>query len=155
MNLIPYRKNRETSLFGDLLDIQKEMNKLFDFSLDRWGDRHAAAEEAFWAPAVDIHDSKENLIVKADIPGVDKENIDVTVHDGVLSIRGEKKEFNETKKDGALRTERFYGSFLRQIALPTAVDDAKIKASYKNGVLELTLPKKEEAKPKQIKVDIN
>lgn len=154
MNLIPYRRNRETSLFGDLLDIQKEMNKLFDFSLGRWNDRPSILTEVDWAPTVDIHDEKDAIMVKADIPGVNKEDIEVSVRDGVLTIRGEKKEESETKKEGAVRVERFYGSFLREIELPSAVDDAKVKATYKDGVLALVLPKKEEAKPRQIKVDI-
>jgi HSP20 family protein len=102
-----------------------------------------------------VHDSKDNLVVRADLPGLKKEDIEVSIQDGILVIRGEKKEEAERKGNGAVRTERFYGSFHRAVSLPAAVDDAKVKASYKNGVLELTLPKKEEAKPKQIKIDLN
>ena len=89
-----------------------------------------------------------HLIATLDLPGMKKEDIEVSIQDGTLIIRGEKKEETERKEKGAVRTERFYGSFHRAVNLPTAVDDTKVKANYKSGVLELTLPKKEEAKPK-------
>jgi HSP20 family protein len=154
MNLIP-RKNKQnqTDIFGDLLDIQKEMNDLFDFSLSRWNRSQAGLLDGNWNPAVDIYDSKDNLLVKADLPGLKKEEIDISVHEGTLFIKGEKKQESEKKEKGFVRTERYYGSFSRAIPLPTSVDDSKVKANYKNGVLELVIPKKEEAKPKQIKVE--
>lgn len=156
MNLIPRRQETNRNPFTDLLDIQKEMNNLFNsFSLSRWGDREHGLLESSWAPAIDVHDSKDHIVVKADLPGLKKEDIDVSVQEGTLVIRGEKKEEAERKEKGLIRTERFYGSFYRAVSLPTAVDDTKVKAAYKNGVLELTLPKKEEAKPKQIKIDVN
>jgi HSP20 family protein len=93
-------------------------------------------------------------MVKADIPGLDKEDIDISVHGDTLTIKGEKKEEKESKDKGLVKTERFYGSFNRSLTLPSEVDAAKVKASYNNGVLELTLPKKEESKPKQIKIDV-
>lgn len=156
MNLVP--RKRETNLvpFKGFFDLQREMNDLFDnFSLGRWLDRDDSLFEGAWTPAIDVHDSKDNIVVRADLPGMKKEDIEVSIQDGTLIIRGEKKEETERKEKGAVRTERFYGSFHRAVSLPTAVDDTKVKANYKNGVLELTLPKKEEAKPKQIKIDVN
>ena len=156
MNLIP--RKRETNLipFRGLFDLQREMNELFEgFSLGKWNDREDSLFEGAWSPAIDVHESKDSVVVRADLPGMKKEDIEVSIQDGVLVIRGEKKEEAERKEKNTVRTERFYGSFHRAVSLPAAVDDAKGKATYKNGVLELTLPKREEAKPKQIKIDVN
>ena len=106
-------------------------------------------------PAVDVYENKENLVIKADLPGVKQNEIDIAVEDGVLRIKGEKKKENEIKEDNFYRLDRVYGSFERSFALPTNVDATKIKANYKEGVLEITLPKKEESKPKQVKININ
>ena len=111
--------------------------------------------EAVCFPAVDVYENKENLVIKADLPGVKQNEIDVAVEDGVLRIKGEKKKENEVKEDNFYRLERVYGAFERSFALPTNVDATKIKANYKEGVLEITLPKKEESKPKQVKININ
>ncbi|RJP27384.1 MAG: Hsp20/alpha crystallin family protein [Candidatus Omnitrophota bacterium] len=155
MALIPWRP-RETwwDPFRDLEVIQNEMNRMFNSSLVRWGDRDVGLLEGAWSPAIDIYDSKDNIMVKADIPGMKKDEIEVSVHGDTLIIKGEKKQEKEVKEKDYVRTERFYGSFNRAISLPAAVDASKVNASYKNGVLELVLPKKEEAKPKQLKVDI-
>lgn len=152
MNLLPIRKQNRTP-FGDVLDIQREMNRLFDFSLGHWSDPWGS-EEGSWQPALDIRESKDAITVHADLPGVRKEDVDVTVREGILEIRGERKHENQTKEDGLVRTERVHGQFYRAVQLPAAVDRSAIKATYKNGVLELTLPKSEEAKPKQIKIDV-
>ena len=156
MNLVPRKNNevRTRDVFGDFLDLRKEMSDLFSFALDRWPNRGSSLYEGTWNPALDIIDQKDSILVKADLPGLKKEQIDISIHEGVLTIQGEKKEESETKEKGYLRTERFYGSFQRSVVLPSTVDEAKVKASYKDGVLELTLPKKEEAKPKSIKVDV-
>lgn len=155
MALIPWRP-RETwwDHFRDLETIQNEMNKMFNSSLAGWGDRDTGLLEGVWSPAIDVYDSKDNVMVKADIPGMKKEEIEVSVHGDTLIIKGEKKQEKEVKEKDYVRTERFYGSFNRAITLPGAVDASKVNASYKNGVLELVLPKKEESKPKQLKIDI-
>ena len=139
----------------DLLDLQREMNCVFDASLGRSARGETALTEAVWAPAVDIYDQKDNLVIKADLPGMTQKDIDVSVEDDILCIKGEKKKEHEEKRDDTYRLERAYGYFERSFTLPGNVDATKIKASYKEGVLELSLPKKEEAKPKQIKVNIN
>lgn len=134
MSLIKWRSQNLLDPFADLLGLQ---------------------EEKSWAPAVDIYDNKNNLVIKADLPGMMQKDIDVSVEDDVLRIKGEKKEEHEEKRDNFFRLERAYGYFERSFTLPANVDATKVKAAYKDGVLELTLPKKEEAKPKQIKVDVN
>jgi len=155
MALIPWRpKESWWDPFRDLETIQNEMNKLFDSSLLRFGDRNVGLLDGAWSPAVDVYDSKDNVMVRADIPGMTKDEIDVSVRNDTLMIKGEKKQEKETKEKDFVRTERFYGSFNRAIRLPAAVDAAKVNASYKNGVLELVLPKKEESKPKQITIDV-
>jgi len=155
MSLVPWRKKEQSiDPFREMESIQNEMNKLFDFSLSRWPDREFGLLEGAWSPAIDVYDSKDNLLVKADMPGMKKDEIEVSVHDNILIIKGEKKAEKEDKGKDYLKQERFYGSFNRAITLPVGVDSGKITASYKDGVLELSLPKKEESKPKQIKVDI-
>ncbi|MGD9014493.1 MAG: Hsp20/alpha crystallin family protein [Candidatus Omnitrophota bacterium] len=134
MNLIKWRSQNLFDPFTDLFGLQ---------------------DEKAWAPAVDIYDNKSNLVIKADLPGMTQKDIDVSVEDDVLRIKGEKKKEHEEKRDNYFRLERSYGYFERSFALPSNVDATKVKAAYKDGVLELTLPKKEEAKPKQIKVDVN
>lgn len=153
MRLVPWRA-RETGmdLFDNLEDIQREMNRLFDFRLNRPGKSGVSATE--WMPAVDVVDEKDQIRVKADLPGLKKEEIGVSVDNGILTIKGEKKEEKETKEKEYIRSERYYGAFHRSFTLPVGVDAQKVNAGYKDGVLEITLPKKEDAKSKQIKVDI-
>ncbi|HLF17757.1 MAG TPA: Hsp20/alpha crystallin family protein [Candidatus Omnitrophota bacterium] len=153
MKIIPW-KERETGLdvFQDIEDIQREMNRLFDFSLHR--PLKAGNGGKLWAPAVDVVDEKDVIKVKADLPGLKKEEIEVTVDNDTLCIKGEKKQEKEIKEKDYIRSERYYGSFNRSFTLPASVDPQKVNASYKDGVLEITLPKKEEAKKKEVKVEI-
>jgi len=155
MAIIPWKpKEMWWDPFRDLEAIQNEMNRMFDSSLVRWGDRDTGLLEGAWSPAIDIYDSNDNVMVKADVPGMKKDEIDVSVQGDTLIIKGEKKHEKETKEKDYVRTERFYGAFNRALRLPASVDASKVNASYKNGVLELILPKKEESKPKQLKIDI-
>jgi HSP20 family protein len=155
MALIPWRE-RSTWLdsFNELERIQEEMNRLFNFSLSRSGGHNRGLLEGAWGPAVDVYDSKDNVVVKAEIPGMNKDDIEVTVQGDTLVIKGEKKYEHDEKKNDHIRSERFYGAFHRGISLGSEVEADKVKAEYKNGVLQLTLPKKEGHKPKQIKVDV-
>lgn len=141
MNLVP-RKNIHRDVFGELFDIHRDLNDLFDFSWVRRNAGGAASPDVLWGPVVDISEEKDRLIVKADIPGLKKEDIQATLHDNTLTLRGEKKESEDTAQKGYLRRERFYGTFERVIELPAVVDEAKVKATYKDGVLELVLPKR-------------
>jgi HSP20 family protein len=107
-----------------------------------------------WAPAVDLYEDKDNVIVKAEVPGMKKEDIDVSLHEGTLTISGERKLEEEKTEGETYRSERFYGRFQRSVLLPTAVLADKVNAAYKDGILTITLPKSEEAKPKQIEVSV-
>jgi HSP20 family protein len=155
MALVPWRPHEDWwDPFTDLERIQKEMNALFNTSRMRGSEHDSGLLDRVWSPAVDIFDSKDNLMVKADIPGLSKDDIDVSVQGDMLIIKGEKKKEHEVKEKDYVRTERFYGSFHRAIRLPSEIQADKVDATYKNGVLELILPKSEKSKPKQIKLDI-
>ncbi len=106
------------------------------------------------SPSVDMYDSKDEIVVKAEIPGVEKENINISLTDSTLTIKGEMKKEEETKEEDYYYSERSYGSFGRMLSLPAKVQADKIKASFRNGILEIHLPKAEEAKPKEVKVEV-
>ena len=108
-----------------------------------------------WAPSVDIFETDNELVLKADIPGVDQKDIDIRLENGTLSLKGERKFEREEKNKGFHRLERSYGSFVRYFTVPETVDSEHVKADFQNGVLTVTLPKKEIAKPKAIKVQVN
>lgn len=108
--------------------------------------------ESQWAPKVDIIDEEENIVVKAELPGVDKKDINVDVKDRILTIKGERSDEKEVKEDNFYRRERYRGSFQRAFTLPLDSDPAHIKAEYKDGVLTVNIPKPEEKQPKQITV---
>lgn len=111
---------------------------------------------ADWAPSCDIEEQEDKYIIKADLPGVDKKDIDVKLENGVISIRGEKQVEKETGKGTKRhRTERFHGTFARSFTLPDAVQDERVDASYKDGVLSLVIPKAEESKPKSIDIKVS
>ena len=111
-------------------------------------------EDSFgtWAPPVDIFEKHDHLIIRAEIPGVQKEDVDVRIENGVLTLQGERKQEAEVTEGNAYRMERIYGTFTRTFSLPTTVDAAKVTATYKDGVLEVTIPKVETAKPKKIEI---
>ncbi len=131
--------------------LQEQVNRLFGNVLDR------SAEESnltTWAPAVDIYETEHELVVKADLPEVDPKELDIRVENNLLTIRGERKFEKKVNEDNYLRIERAYGSFSRSFSLANTVNSEAIKADYLNGVLTLTIPKREEAKPKQIRVNV-
>lgn len=151
MTLIRWRPKTELwDPFANIADIQDEMNRMFNTSLRRM----TGAEGAF-APAMDVLEEKDKLIVKAELPGISKDDVNVTFHDGYLTVRGEKKHETESQDANYYHSERVYGTFARTIQLPTAVDVKKVEARFKDGVLFVTLPKTEEAKPKQIDIKVN
>jgi len=155
MALIPYRRdNWWADPFAEMEALQRQMNQLFDVSLARspWGDTTLLGGQ--WAPAVDVYDSPDNILIKADLPGLSKDEIEVTIQDQNLILKGEKKQDAQIKQERYFKTERFYGSFCRTIPLPSDIDADKVEAAYQDGVLALTLPKKDEAKPKQIRIDV-
>ncbi|HWP41955.1 MAG TPA: Hsp20/alpha crystallin family protein, partial [Blastocatellia bacterium] len=107
-----------------------------------------------WTPSCDVYETDKEIVIKAELPGVKKEDVKVGIEDGVLSISGERKFEEETKKENYLRVERSYGAFTRSFTLPARVDSTRISAEFKDGLLQVTLPKREEAKPKGIEIKI-
>ena len=137
--------------FGRLFGLRDELDRLFEpFSELTRGSQLLSV----WNPAVDLYEDKDNVIVKAELPGMKKEDIDVSLHEGALSISGERKSEEKFEDAETYRAERFVGRFHRTVTLPSAVDGAKVTAQYKDGILTITLPKTEEAKPKQIEVKV-
>jgi HSP20 family protein len=151
MAIIRWSPRRELwDPFAGLAEIQNEMNRLFDTSLRR----HDGFDGAF-SPAFDMVVEKDNVVVKADLPGLSKDDISVSLQDNYLTIKGEKKHETEQKEANYFLSERVHGTFTRTIELPVAVDAKRIDARFKDGVLHVTLPKTEEAKPKQIEVKVS
>jgi len=145
--------------FMDLARWERDMERMMeDFfgRRPRWPERWFGNRELeITAPAVDLFEEKDEIVVKAELPGMDKENIEVNLTDHHLTIKGEKKKEEEVKEENYYRAERSYGSFLRTLELPKDVRADKVKASFKNGILEVRLPKTEEAKAKEIKVKVD
>ena len=137
--------------FTNLEDLREEMNRIFDTSLRRRG----GLMEGAFSPAMDVVEEKDNYLVKADLPGLSKDDVSVTIQDNFLTVKGERKYDAEKKETNYYHRERVHGTFLRTIELPARVDAGKILATFRDGVLHVTLPKSEEAKPKEIKVSVN
>ena len=108
-----------------------------------------------WTPALDLYQNNDNVVAVVELPGMRKEDIEISLNDGTLTIGGERKSETDSNAENATRTERFTGKFRRTITLPTRVDANKVNATYKDGILTVTLPKAEEAKPKQIQVNVS
>jgi HSP20 family protein len=142
--------------FHNLVTIQNRMNRIFDdaFRGQREGDTDDWALGGTWAPAVDIFEQGDSIVLKAELPGIDPKDVDIRVENNVLTLRGERKFEADVQRESCHRVERSYGSFSRSFTLPNVVDTEKIKADYRDGVLQVTLPQKEEAKPKQISIAV-
>jgi HSP20 family protein len=132
-------------------NLRDELNSFFELPL--WSS-FAREGQLFtgWSPALDLYQSNDNVIAVVELPGMRKEDIEISLHDGTLTISGERKRESSSNSEKAERTERYVGMFRRSIALPTRVDANKVSATYRDGILIVTLPKAEEAKPKQIQV---
>ncbi|HTQ60023.1 MAG TPA: Hsp20/alpha crystallin family protein [Candidatus Solibacter sp.] len=131
--------------------LQDQVNRIFSDVLERSGEESSLTS---WAPAVDIYETEHELVVKADLPDVDPKNLDIRVENNILTICGERKFEKKVSEENYLRVERAYGAFSRSFSLANTVNSEAINADYQNGVLTLTVPKREEAKPKQIKVNV-
>jgi HSP20 family protein len=134
-----------------LTTLQDQVNRLFNDSFRRTDEE---ASLSAWAPAVDVYETEHELVVKADLPEVDPKDLDIRVENNILTISGERKFEKKVNEENYLRVERSYGSFSRSFTLANTVNPEAIKADYQNGVLTLSIPKREEAKPKQIKVNV-
>lgn len=137
--------------FRNLSNFQDQFNRLFEPTREGQADNSALTS---WAPAVDIYENENELMIKADLPEIDEKNLDVRVENNTLTVRGERKFEQEVKEENYLRVERAYGSFSRSFSLPSSVNTEAIKADYKNGVLTVALPKRAESKPKQVKINV-
>jgi HSP20 family protein len=135
--------------FGTLDVFRNEMDELFDRFFS--GEGNGMAQQT-WAPRVDVKETEKEFQVKADLPGVDPKDIEISVVDGALTLRGEKREEKEEKKGNVHRTERFVGQFFREISLPPGADADKVNATSAKGVLTISIPKKPEAQPRKISV---
>ena len=135
------------------LTLQDQVNRLFDDNFAR--NRSSQSDLATWAPAVDIYETENELVVKADLPDFQDKDIDVRVENNTLTIRGERKFEKDVKEENYLRIERAYGSFMRSFSLPNTVSSENIRADYGNGVLTLHMAKREESKRKQIKISVS
>jgi HSP20 family protein len=135
--------------FRELEEMEQRLEEIFGRP---W--RRLPTEERGWAPPIDVFEKEDKFVVKAELPGMKREEIDVSVVGDTLTIKGERKSESEVKEEDYYCSERVYGSFLRSITVPTAVDVEKIEASYENGVLEVSLPKAPEVKPKKVEVSV-
>ncbi len=155
MALIRFKPEREVSTwtpFRDLVNMQREVGRLFDsFFSDFDGEGNSVAS---WSPRTDVSENNEAYVIKAELPGINKNDVKITLRENVLTIKGEKKQEKEEKDHSFHRVERSYGGFERSFSLPSGVKGEKIDAAYKDGILTLTLPKVEEAKPKEIEVKV-
>jgi HSP20 family protein len=142
---------RTLAPFRGVNTLQEQINRLFN---DAFESASGESNLTTWAPAVDIFESEHELVVKADLPDVDPKELDIRVENNILTIRGERKFEKKQENGDYLRVERAYGSFSRSFSLANTVNTEAIKADYHNGVLTLNVPKREEAKPKQIKVNV-
>jgi len=139
--------------FAGLNSLQSQVNRLFEETFHRG--RSAQGDLASWAPAVDIYETENELVVKADLPEVQEKDLDIRVENNTLTIRGERNFTREVNEENYLRVERAYGTFTRSFSLPNTVNTEGIQADYQNGVLTVKMPKREESKPKQIKISVS
>ena len=154
MNIIRYQSYPQlelSSAFDRLAALREDMDRLFDSPFPSFFRTPSCFRS--WSPALDVYQNKDNFTVVVELPGLKKEEIDVSIHGDVLTISVERKA-EEKKGEQDFRTERFYGSFQRTVTLPAAVDAKQVKASYQDGILTVVLAKAEEAKPKLIKVNV-
>lgn len=140
--------------FRDLMASQKEFDRLFRDAFSPFF-RESELSTRTWAPPVDIYEDENKLVLKADLPGVEPKDVEIKVENGVLYLNGERKFEKEVKEENYHRVERSYGAFSRSFSLPSSIDSEKVAAEYKDGQLILTMPKREEAKPKTIKISVS
>ena len=138
--------------YRDLVTVRDEMNRVFNEAFGRTNNDEPTWFSGAWSPPVDIYETDDALVMKAELPGFSKDEINIEMKDNTLVIKGERKREDEVKEGSYHRTERVYGAFQRSFMLPTTVDHDKVRAAYKDGVLELRLPKVQAAQPKRIAV---
>lgn len=144
---------KQLAPFGDFERMRREMDHLWD-SFIEGGPRSRAEEEGEWLPALDLAETVNEFVVKAEMPGLVPKDIDINLSDNLLTIKGEKKQEREEKEENYHLLERSYGAFTRSIQLPAEVKHEKIAASFKNGILKVVLPKSEETRKKEVKIKV-
>ncbi|RPH52258.1 MAG: Hsp20/alpha crystallin family protein [Desulfobacteraceae bacterium] len=140
--------------FRGVATLQDRINRIFDDALVRSRDNEDDINLCAWKPAVDIYDNTDSIVIKAELPGVEKKDVSVEIKDNVITLKGERVIDNEVKEDNYYRKERSFGTFQRAFTLPDAVSSDKVRANFKDGVLKIEIPKPEEKKPKQITVNV-
>jgi len=138
--------------FRDLSILQERMNRVFEDAAGRGWKGEEPSPTTSWSPAVDIYETDNQIMVQAELPGIEKKDIALQLENNVLTLKGERRFEKETKQENYHRIERSYGGFSRAFTIPTIVDEEKIRADYKDGILKIELPKKEQVKSKQIKI---
>lgn len=141
--------------FREVATLQDRINRLFDDAFPMSGDREKESSRSGWVPVVDIYETENAVVLKAELPGIKKEDVSVEVKENVLTIKGERKSEAEVVENNYFRRERSFGTFSRSFNLQYPVNPEKIRARFKEGVLEIQLPKPEEEKPKQITVNVD
>jgi len=155
MSLIRWNPTHEIDRWpSDFFGIQREINRVFDNFVRGGVQADENFQMSYWTPAVDIAEQENDYVVKMELPGVNKDDVKISLESNILTIKGEKKQEKEEKNKNVHRLERTYGSFQRSFTLPTTVKSDTIDAFFKEGVLTISLPKAEEAKPKQIEVKV-
>ncbi len=139
--------------FRDLISIQDRMNRLFEQTLSRSRGEEGVSPTT-WTPAVDIYETADTIVMKAELPGVAREDVQIQINENTLTLQGERRFAKDVREESYLRLERAYGSFHRSFTLPATVHQDKIRAVLKDGVLELTLPKAEDSKPKRVSIEV-
>ena len=147
MTLVKWRPGRDIFRFRD------EMDRLFEDFMEKFPARSELGAQ-IWNPEIDVRETRTEIVVEAEIPGIDQKDVNVSIKDNVLTLKGEKKMEKEENEANYYRAERTYGSFMRSFSLPTLVVADKVGAKYRNGVLTVTLPKADEVKPKEIPVEV-
>jgi HSP20 family protein len=149
MALVRWKNRGELTPFSALRDLESQFGRMFE---DMW---EGGAAGRMWTPAIDLSETDDGYILEADVPGMKKDDLELVVVDNLVTIKGERKHQSEARREGYHRFERQYGSFQRTFEIPGGFKADAVNATFENGVLKVTLPKREEAKPKQIEVKIN
>jgi HSP20 family protein len=138
--------------FRELRTMQDQMNRMLDMAWNReFGEE---LKEGVWQPPVDIYEDEHSVIIKAEVPDVEQKDIEVKIENGTLTLRGERKHSSDIRKENYYRVERYFGQFQRSFSLPQTIDQDKVQATCDKGILTITLPKREESKPKPISIEV-
>ena len=138
--------------FRDVVTLRERMNRMFEDVFSGRAEEGKELTTSTWAPSVDIFETERELVLTAEIPGIDEKDVEIKIEDNTLSLKGERKFEKETKEENYHRIERSYGSFYRAFTLPNSIDPDRIQATHENGVLKITMPKRDELQPRKVKI---